>query len=135
MSPADEAADAADVNGSPAASDPQSADAAAAIGPPAASEPQSADSAAGTGSPAASDPQQSSPQQQQQQQPDKQPGSQQQGEGAKEAVNARAAALDIVLQKDAFLVFRALCKLTIKTADSGADVTATRGKVQSSVIN
>ncbi len=44
---------------------------------------------------------------------------------------AKAAALDSVLQKDAFLVFRALCKLSIKTADasSGTDVTATRGKV------
>lgn len=99
-----------------------------------------AETAADNGSPSASDPQQSPlpPQQQQQpdkqqQQPDKQPGSQlQQGEAVKEeAVNARAAALDIVLQKDAFLVFRALCKLTIKSADSGLDVTATRGKVKS----
>lgn len=36
-----------------------------------------------------------------------------------------------VLQKDAFLVFRALCKLSIKTADGGqgADPMALRGKV------
>jgi brefeldin A-inhibited guanine nucleotide-exchange protein len=47
--------------------------------------------------------------------------------------SARTQALDPVLQKDAFLVFRALCKLSIKTADasSGTDLTATRGKVQS----
>jgi hypothetical protein len=46
--------------------------------------------------------------------------------------SARTQALDPVLQKDAFLVFRALCKLSIKTADasSGTDLTATRGKVQ-----
>jgi brefeldin A-inhibited guanine nucleotide-exchange protein len=45
--------------------------------------------------------------------------------------SARTQALDPVLQKDAFLVFRALCKLSIKTADasSGTDLTATRGKV------
>lgn len=45
--------------------------------------------------------------------------------------SAATAALDAVLQKDAFLVFRALCKLSIKTADaaSGTDLTATRGKV------
>eukprot|EP00873_Tetraselmis_striata_P021183 jgi/Tetstr1/441447/TSEL_029692.t1 len=38
-----------------------------------------------------------------------------------------------VLQKDAFLVFRALCKLSIKTADGGqgADPMAIRGKVLS----
>lgn len=37
-----------------------------------------------------------------------------------------------VLQKDAFLVFRALCKLSIKTADGGqgADPMAIRGKVR-----
>ncbi len=48
--------------------------------------------------------------------------------------SAKAAALDGVLQKDAFLAFRALCKLSIKTADasSGTDLTATRGKVGSS---
>ncbi|KAK9829453.1 hypothetical protein WJX72_005963 [[Myrmecia] bisecta] len=36
-----------------------------------------------------------------------------------------------VLQKDAFLVFRALCKLSIRTSESssGTDVTAVRGKV------
>lgn len=39
--------------------------------------------------------------------------------------------LDIVLQKDAFLVFRALCKLSIRSADAstGSDVTTMRGKV------
>lgn len=43
----------------------------------------------------------------------------------------KAAATDTVLQKDAFLVFRALCKLSIRTADasSGTDLTAIRGKV------
>jgi brefeldin A-inhibited guanine nucleotide-exchange protein len=41
------------------------------------------------------------------------------------------AAIDAILQKDAFLVFRALCKLSIRTADvsSGTDLTAIRGKV------
>ena len=44
----------------------------------------------------------------------------------------KAAAMDAVLQKDAFLVFRALCKLSIRTADasSGTDLTAIRGKVR-----
>ncbi len=45
---------------------------------------------------------------------------------------ARAAAIDAILQKDAFLVFRALCKLSIRTADasSGTDLTAIRGKAR-----
>jgi hypothetical protein len=36
-----------------------------------------------------------------------------------------------VLQKDGFLVFRALCKLSIRTSDSAtvSDPTAIRGKV------
>ena len=44
---------------------------------------------------------------------------------------AHDAAIDAILQKDAFLVFRALCKLSIRTADvsSGTDLTAIRGKV------
>ena len=48
---------------------------------------------------------------------------------------ARAAAIDAILQKDAFLVFRALCKLSIRTADasSGTDLTAIRGKVRGCV--
>ena len=37
-----------------------------------------------------------------------------------------------VLAKDAFLVFRALCKLSIRTADASThtDLTALRGKVR-----
>lgn len=46
--------------------------------------------------------------------------------------SSKVAATDAVLQKDAFLVFRALCKLSIRTADasSGTDLTAIRGKVR-----
>ena len=39
--------------------------------------------------------------------------------------------VESVLQKDAFLVFRALCKLSIRSSDAGGstEVTALRGKV------
>ena len=39
--------------------------------------------------------------------------------------------MSIVLAKDAFLVFRALCKLSIRSSESstGSDPTAVRGKV------
>jgi len=49
---------------------------------------------------------------------------------------ARAAAIDAILQKDAFLVFRALCKLSIRTADasSGTDLTAIRGKARVALL-
>lgn len=51
--------------------------------------------------------------------------------GVSHGTALKAAATDTVLQKDAFLVFRALCKLSIRTADasSGTDLTAIRGKV------
>ena len=40
--------------------------------------------------------------------------------------------MSIVLAKDAFLVFRALCKLSIRSSESstGTDPTAVRGKVR-----
>ena len=45
---------------------------------------------------------------------------------------AAAAQMAAVLAKDAFLVFRALCKLSIRTADATThtDLTALRGKVR-----
>jgi len=47
---------------------------------------------------------------------------------------AQAAAPEVaaLLAKDAFLVFRALCKLSIRTADAAAhtDLTALRGKAR-----
>lgn len=46
--------------------------------------------------------------------------------------SASEAARTAVLQKDAFLVFRALCKLSIRTSDTATvqDPTAARGKVR-----
>lgn len=40
--------------------------------------------------------------------------------------------IGVTLQKDAFLVFRALCKLSIRSSDNSAsaDITVMRGKVQ-----
>jgi hypothetical protein len=52
--------------------------------------------------------------------------------GDDEDDEARQANVDAVLQKDAFLVFRALCKLSIRTSDMSspaAELTAIRGKV------
>ena len=45
---------------------------------------------------------------------------------------AAAAQMAAMLAKDAFLVFRALCKLSIRTADATThtDLTALRGKVR-----
>ena len=42
-----------------------------------------------------------------------------------------AAAMESMLQKDAFLVFRALCKLSVRSSEAptGTDLTAVRGKV------
>ena len=43
-----------------------------------------------------------------------------------------AAAINSILQKDAYLVFRALCKLSIRSPDgsTGADLTVLRGKAR-----
>ena len=44
----------------------------------------------------------------------------------------QAASVESVLQKDAYLVFRALCKLSIRSSDNsaGTDLTVLRGKVE-----
>jgi brefeldin A-inhibited guanine nucleotide-exchange protein len=41
------------------------------------------------------------------------------------------------LQKDAFLVFRALCKLSIRSTDSapGSEITTIRGKVRAGLLH
>ena len=43
----------------------------------------------------------------------------------------QAASVESLLQKDAYLVFRALCKLSIRSSDNsaGTDLTVLRGKV------
>lgn len=53
------------------------------------------------------------------------------GEDAPAPGIARGAPISSVLQKDAYLVFRALCKLSIRAAEgtAGADLTVLRGKV------
>ena len=56
------------------------------------------------------------------------------GEAALDApLRYRTASVESVLQKDAFLVFRALCKLSIRSTEStaGTDPTVLRGKVNS----
>ncbi len=47
---------------------------------------------------------------------------------------AAPSAADGILQKDAFLVFRALCKLSVRSSETatGTDPTAVRGKVRAS---
>lgn len=59
------------------------------------------------------------------------PGKEEAAPASETAIRTQAASIESTLQKDAYLVFRALCKLSIRSSDSsaGSDLTVLRGKV------